>query len=329
MGTVLKDMDKMLKSRKRASRSLPPDRVLPPELQVPERVSRYEVPSLAHEKLGLWVSSVGRHINQGPQSIVRGRVLDSFAGVLISRGQGFFESPPTGRRTVRAGCLMWIVPGVAHSYSAEGGTWDEHWVVFGGRVADAFLREGLIQSERPLVEVGPSAEVAGLLERMLQVFLAGGPLAVPMAAGLAYQLVIQAYGHATGFLQRGPSADPAIGEAVRLIERDAARGVSPLALARNVHVGYSTLRRRFREQTGFSVKEYIQRVQLRRAKELLATTRQSVNEIARACGFGDALYFSRLFQRKVGMPPTQFRSDEWRNVALVPAAQQPRKTRRA
>lgn len=327
MGAVLEDMDKMLNKRTgRSLRSLPPP--VPAELQVPERVSRYEVPSLAHEKLGLWVSSVGRHVNQGPQSIVRGRVLETFAGVLISRGQGYFESPQTGRRPVRAGCLIWVVPGVPHSYSAEGGTWDEHWVVFGGRVADAFLREGLIQAERPLVEVGPSAEIAALYERMLQVFLAGGPLAVPMAAGLAYQLVIQVHGHATGFLQRGPSADPAIGEAVRLIERDATRGVSPETLARSVHVAYSTLRRRFRDQTGFSVKEYIQRVQLRRAKELLATTRQSVNEVARACGFEDALYFSRLFQQKVGMPPTQFRADEWRNVALPSVAQQPRKARR-
>lgn len=123
------------------------------------------------------------------------------------------------------------------------------------------------------------------------------------------------HGLSTGFLRRGPSADAAVGEAVRLIEREATRGIGPKELAQSVHVGYSTLRRRFREQTGFSVKEYILRVQLRRAKDLLAGTRQSVDEVARACGFEDALYFSRVFRQKVGLPPTQFRAAEWKAFA--------------
>ncbi|MBI3829166.1 MAG: helix-turn-helix transcriptional regulator [Planctomycetes bacterium] len=286
----------------------------PPHV-TPERVSRYEVPSKAHERLGLWVSSVGRHVNQGPQTFVRDRVLECYAGVLITRGEGFYESAATGRVSVRAGTLLWVLPGVPHSYSAHESRWDEHWVVFGGRVAEAFERQGLILHDRPVVNVGANAEVVALFERMLHVFLAGGPLAVPMAAGLAYQLVVLAHGLSTGFLQRGPSADPAVGEAVRIIERDATRSVQPRELAQGVHVGYSTLRRRFRSQTGFSIKEYILRVQLRHAKELLAATRLSVDEIARACGFEDALYFSRMFKQKTGLPPTQFRVDEWRTTS--------------
>ncbi|MCW8129915.1 MAG: helix-turn-helix transcriptional regulator [Planctomycetota bacterium] len=279
-------------------------------------MSRYEVPSKIHESLGLWVSSVGRHLNQGPQTTVRNRVMECYAAVLITRGDGYFESPATGRRTVRAGSLMWVVPGVPHSYSAsEGQTWDESWVVFGGRVAESFERHGMLAAERAVVDTGAASEPADLFERMLQVFLAGGPLAVPMAAALTYQLLVVVHGLSTGFLRRGPSADAAVGEAVRLIEREATRGIGPKELAQSVHVGYSTLRRRFREQTGFSVKEYILRVQLRRAKDLLAGTRQSVDEVARACGFEDALYFSRVFRQKVGLPPTQFRAAEWRAFA--------------
>lgn len=317
---LLNNMDKMLKSRagRQRAHSRPPAPSRPPDAPIhesPERISRYEVPSKIHESLGLWVSSVGRHRHQGPQATVRNRVMECYAAVLITRGEGFFESPVTGRRTVRAGTLLWVVPGVPHSYSAEGGTWDEYWVVFGGRVAESFERNGMIAAERAVVELGAANEPAELFERMLDVFLAGGPLAVPMAAALTYQLLVQVHGLSTGFLRRGPSADPAVGEAVRMIERDAAHGLGPKQLAKSVHMGYSTLRRRFREQTGFSVKEYILRVQLRQAKELLAETRMSIDEVARACGFEDALYFSRVFRQKIGRPPTQFRADEWRAVS--------------
>jgi AraC-like DNA-binding protein len=49
------------------------------------------------------------------------------------------------------------------------------------------------------------------------------------------------------------------------------------------------------------------RLRLRRAKELLATSTKNITEIAREVGFEDSLYFSRLFHRREGISPTQFR----------------------
>ncbi len=51
-------------------------------------------------------------------------------------------------------------------------------------------------------------------------------------------------------------------------------------------------------------------MRLSRAKELLTLTPRSVEDIAATVGFDDPYYFSRLFRRKEGMSPTQFRVQE-------------------
>lgn len=63
--------------------------------------------------------------------------------------------------------------------------------------------------------------------------------------------------------------------------------------------------RAFRTVTGMSPNEYIQHVRINRALSLLAIGGLPVNEVARQCGYDDPAYFSRVFTRKVGHPPSR------------------------
>lgn len=65
--------------------------------------------------------------------------------------------------------------------------------------------------------------------------------------------------------------------------------------------------RRFRRATGMSPLEYVQTLRLEEAKQQLETTQLPVDAIAGECGYEDAGYFSRLFARKVGLTPAQYR----------------------
>ncbi len=271
--------------------------------------ARYEVPSLSQEKLGLWVRGVGYSLQQKSKEPMN-RVLGSFAAVLVTRGRGWFESSPTGRVVIRPGHLFWLFPTVRHSYSPDPGTtWTEQWVVFGGSMAAEWERQGFLEPSQPLVIVGDDEEVAGLFERIGDVFSQEGPLSVPLAASLVHQLVVVVHGLATGLLGRG-ELDPVVAEALRIIQLEAVKGLRPEDLARRLHMGYSTLRRQFKALTGFSIKEFILSVRLKRAKEKLVFTRLSVEQVAFACGFQDPFYFSRLFQKREGVAPSTFRALE-------------------
>lgn len=79
-----------------------------------------------------------------------------------------------------------------------------------------------------------------------------------------------------------------------------------------VLVGYSEyyITRKFREETGFFLNDYIKFARMERAKLLLRSTDRSVLEIAEQLGFATRSYFSQAFRAITGMTPTQFREQE-------------------
>ncbi|MBI3829162.1 MAG: AraC family transcriptional regulator [Planctomycetes bacterium] len=278
----------------------------------PQHGARYEIPSAQQEQIGLWVSGVGYSVSNGGATM--NRTLGTYAAVLVTGGRMFFESAPTGRHTVLAGTLFWLFPTIAHSYGGEGGAFAERWILFGGKVADDFERQGVLAPARCLVPFRENHEPARLVEHVQETFFKGGPLAVPLASALLHQLIVTMHGIATGFSGAGENADPVVAQALAIVEKESTGGLLPETLAERLHVGYSTLRRRFKQQTGYAVKEYILRVQLRRAKELLAFTKMPVEQVAEATGFADPFYFSRLFREREGVPPSVFRTHQTREL---------------
>lgn len=73
-------------------------------------------------------------------------------------------------------------------------------------------------------------------------------------------------------------------------------------------VSPSSLQRAFLQQFGITPKQYVIRLRMNRALQLLSETDASVREIANACGFADEKYFSRAFKNRYGYPPSQLRS---------------------
>lgn len=284
-----------------------------PRPLTPNYGARYEVPSAGQDRLGLWVSGAGYSASNAGRTV--NRTLGTYAAVLVTRGRMFFESAPTGRHTVHPGTLFWLFPTIPHSYGGDQTSFGERWILFGGSLAEEFERQGLLAPARCIVPFGENAEPARLFERLHEVFFSGGPQAVPLASAVLHELIVTTHGIATGFGGVGGNADPVVAEAVRIVEKEAPGGLLPEAVAARLHVGYSTLRRRFKARTGYALKEYILRVQLRRAKELLAFTKLPVEQIAAAAGFADPYYFSRLFREREGIPPTIFRAHETRELA--------------
>jgi len=88
-----------------------------------------------------------------------------------------------------------------------------------------------------------------------------------------------------------------LGEEMSLNDAAAAAMLSPNYLA---HL--------LKKQTHRTFTELVTERRLERAKELLLTSNARIADIARQCGFGDAVYFSRRFRLHNGVTPRQFRS---------------------
>lgn len=68
-----------------------------------------------------------------------------------------------------------------------------------------------------------------------------------------------------------------------------------------------TFIRRFAKATGLSPLEYVHALRLEEAKQMLETGDNPIEAIALEVGYEDASFFNRLFHRKVGLTPAQYR----------------------
>lgn len=76
--------------------------------------------------------------------------------------------------------------------------------------------------------------------------------------------------------------------------------------------GYSEyyITRKFKEETGYFINDYLKFARMERAKLLLQSTDLSILEIAGQLGFATRSYFSQAFREITGMTPSQFREQE-------------------
>ncbi|MBB3112880.1 two-component system response regulator YesN [Paenibacillus phyllosphaerae] len=78
-------------------------------------------------------------------------------------------------------------------------------------------------------------------------------------------------------------------------------------VAKQVLVSQSHLSKVFSQETGQTLTEYLTQTRIRKAMELLKTTRDKTFEIAFAVGYNDQHYFSNLFKKVTGMTPMEYR----------------------
>ncbi len=79
-------------------------------------------------------------------------------------------------------------------------------------------------------------------------------------------------------------------------------------LASMVHYNPCYLNTLFKKYTGIPINRYLTEVRLSKAEELLSQANLEIKQIAYRVGFRDPLYFSRIFSRHRGLPPSKFRS---------------------
>lgn len=80
------------------------------------------------------------------------------------------------------------------------------------------------------------------------------------------------------------------------------------SLAERYHFNASYFSQQFKRFTGMNLSDYLMDVRLEQAKNLLIHTDGKVHRIASAVGYSSDKYFIRLFKRRTGMTPNEYRN---------------------
>lgn len=78
-------------------------------------------------------------------------------------------------------------------------------------------------------------------------------------------------------------------------------------ISRIVNYNEAYISRLFKQINGMGISEYISLERIHKAKELLVTTSDSMQNIATAIGFDTAQYFSLVFKKTTGVSPSEYR----------------------
>lgn len=243
-----------------------------------------------------------------PHAAMHGRVRRGGSAqaivIMCADGAGWCELDGT-RHDVRPGEVLVIPPRLAHRYYADAEQpWSIWWLhVTGEDMPDLLAAIGLT-ADAPTAPMTDPFGAFTLVESVCDDLARDETWAsLTAASGAAWHLLARLAAERDG---RSTGRAPISRVQTHLREHLDAP-VSVPQLAELAGFSPSHFAARFRAVTGFSVTEYVKRLRMARARQLLIISDHSVAEIAAAVGYPDPFYFSRQFRAVNGVSPRVFR----------------------
>ena len=103
---------------------------------------------------------------------------------------------------------------------------------------------------------------------------------------------------------------PPVQKAIIYIDSDLTANLSLSAIAEAQNVSASYLSWLFKQETGETLTDHVNKKRIKLATKLLETTNLQIQTIAQYCGILDVQYFSKVFKKYVGKSPKEYRESE-------------------
>lgn len=239
-----------------------------------------------------------------------GRVLDEFQIVYITQGRGYFESQSISRQQVEAGTVLFLFPGERHHYKPnEQEGWDEFWIGFKGDVAERLSSAEFLSPQNAIINIGISNSLIALYHDAIRIAEREHTGCQQLLAGIVSHMLGHILYKSKRLGENFNKSEDIINEARQLMRERVHHSLHAEDIATALGVGYSWFRQSFKRVTGISPAQYISRLLISRAKEILISDTQTISEIAYSLGFESVGQFSTLFRKIEGITPRQFRDE--------------------
>ncbi len=246
-----------------------------------------------------------------------GRTLPEYQFILITSGQGEFESRATGLVPVRHGTGIFLLPDTWHRYrplSAIG--WACYWISFNGSIAHLWQQSAMLSPSRAIQKIPQADDVIKTLADVHRMVLESPESPAPaslLALGMLAGIFASGSNpHAQEAIpETQPTAiesDPLLQRALEIIWNHSHRHISTKVIAKQLGVSGRTLERHFRQLRRRSVLQEITECRISRARLMLESTHLPIKHVAYAAGFRSANHLIATFRRNLKATPGQVRN---------------------
>lgn len=198
------------------------------------------------------------------------------------------------------GDVMILEPDYAYQYQSEGET-SYLWVHYTGFDARSLTKSALPKPNMKQ-HIGIHKEIIDCFKKLFREFIINDEASKQLTICLLKEIL--------SFTGRYAGADKNSGMpllAIEYIHSHFREDLDIDALAKMEHMSCTAFRLAFKKHTGVSPNEYIISQRISAACHLLSQSNMSISAVAADVGYRDQYYFSRIFKRKVGMPPQKYR----------------------
>lgn len=230
----------------------------------------------------------------------------------IKSGKGVFEI--SGKRyNCRGGDTFLIVPGELFTYIADEKTpWEYQWVGFVGENAGSLLEILGLSAQQPVLHHVDVRRIRLLYNRIRQALQTiDSPVMADLEAGGQLRLLLRQFGsvpadYHTAAGSRQSDMERQVGQMAMWLSLQYDQNLSIAQISKTLGYHRTHLSKMFKQVTGYSPSQYLYRVRMTRAENLLASE-LTIGQVASSVGFSDSLYFSKQFRRWSGVTPTTYR----------------------
>ncbi|KXT77679.1 AraC family transcriptional regulator [Streptococcus sp. DD13] len=190
--------------------------------------------------------------------------------------------------------------------------WAYIWVGFSGSRVESFLRQSTLLDHYYL----HSSQESQILEDMMAIARQArhghGVIRELFLIGELHKLL----GHLIEeFPQKELSeskhiAHSYVQQAMKMIHAQYGSPLKVADIAENLSLSRSYLYKIFKEETGYSIKDYILHVKMNRSTQLLQNLSLSIAEVAYSVGYKDPLNFSSTFKHYYHISPSDYRKQQ-------------------
>ena len=239
----------------------------------------------------------------------KGRVLHEYQLVYITKGRGTFASDTTPSVDISKGQILFLFPGQWHTYHPYQQTgWNEYYIGFEGPVIDDMLKGGFLSKDNQVLEVGLNEELVTLFSRALEIAEADKISSQQYLSGIVLHMIGMILSISKNKIFEVGDVDQKIEQAKIIMNENVFKDIDPEELAMKLNISYSWFRKVFKDYTGYAPAKYFQELKLRKAKQLLVGTSQSVKEISFMLDYKSTEHFFSLFKKRTGFTPLEYRS---------------------
>ncbi len=229
--------------------------------------------------------------------------------IYLAAGKGYFYFNNDTPNMLEAGNMVLYHPQEPQKYIYYGKDQPEiYWIHFTGAHIDDLFKEYGIDSNKNIIFSGIHPDYTHLFQMIIWELQLQKDFYKESSELYFKQLLIMLGRFSRkNILSVEKASSVEIEKATAYFHEHYNENINIEAYVESMCISNSSFFRKFKLYTGMTPLQYILDIRLSNAKRLLETTDYSINEIALIIGYDNALYFSRLFHKHVGVSPKEYR----------------------